>query len=1212
MTGVNLKKDFDKINKNICKINDIIGDEYYNEPLKIIKQNEEKKKLSEEIKSYLQDYQKFQNIKRFSIPIIGKINCGKSTILNYLLNLDDILQYSCDTTTKFVSIIRHNKKLKEKSPLIYNVKFEERAYINKIHLYNFEKDGDNIPGEVKEIIKTRNEQLINKQLDELPENYFYIIESYIPLFEGNLEQYSDFFEFMDVPGLNESSLEENKENVYLDKVIPLFINNVKFAMFVFDTMNYERRTDSIINNRDIFSIFYDKMNEFYKEYNIKEIKNSIFILNKIDKSDRKGGIDQEKKDFKDYLQYKLNVQIKDNYLIFFRADKEYLSRIRFNTFDKYLDFIHLRDNGDKNIFKEKLINNLKKDLRIKNMENNNDEDDEEENEEEEEEKQKDELSKKIRNFNESLRDKLYSDRITKSDYLFYKKYYDDNISNAKKDFKKDEITKHIEKSIITFNQDFNDNKNNKLTEFYNDIKKELNYQEDDLEDIKKKDESKIITFKNFYEQKDYQKTLNYEENIFKELLELEPNHEYIKKIREKFLYEKDYILNKYKYKIALFGEYSSGKSSILNSLIGKDLLPDGSDHCTKVIIIIQYTKYEKDISLYSSKKNTENSNNYIYYFMEDKLLEKGEESVKKKLKSLNSDYQEGISYYILNTPIKFLDEFIEEEKIKNQIQFFDMPGLDSLKKEYTETDFPKLIKHIDLFIYTNGMNIILQKESELAIKKMLDFILSSKGYFKLDSMIFIINFYDELQAETKEKRKEKMKNFKDSIYKIIKNYKESDWNRYINYSNIIDKNEEISCFFFSKILFKEEQKKKFDILDFNNFFKKLNQEYSTYETSKKILEIKKYMKKNYINSLSNKKDFSDGIHIEGNLEKYRNDLKSILNIKKNSESEEIQNNINSIVIMYNFFLKYQSNFNYKFNDFLITLKEKISKEDNKPFLNIIFQMTLSLSRSLRLIKSNIIRWKNNLNNENSFKNKFSNIRDSYKNKIENEFSTKIKELENYKNNMIKGENKSQEIEKTIKDLLNNIENLCHSYFKSMKKEMRKIEYNLFLDFSHIVFYFDFTKKYYMFLGGVNTLITTIGYGVYGYLGIALETALYTVTFPSMIFGGFIGLIVGGIVGIMIYSLGTSFSKFISSLFNKNKMNRFFNEMKSSLEAIKFKIKNEIDDLYYSLQEKNNEDILSQEKPMKNLIENPEKGKKFNLLKDEYEKFLKAFNEKESN
>ena len=45
MTGVNLKKDFDKINKNICKINDIIGDEYYNEPLKIIKQNEEKKKI---------------------------------------------------------------------------------------------------------------------------------------------------------------------------------------------------------------------------------------------------------------------------------------------------------------------------------------------------------------------------------------------------------------------------------------------------------------------------------------------------------------------------------------------------------------------------------------------------------------------------------------------------------------------------------------------------------------------------------------------------------------------------------------------------------------------------------------------------------------------------------------------------------------------------------------------------------------------------------------------------------------------------------------------------------------------------------------------------------------------------------------------------------------------------------------------------------------
>lgn len=803
MTEVNFKKDFVKINKNICKINEIIGDDYYNEPLKNIQ------KLSKEIKSFVQYYQRFQNIKRFSIPIIGKINCGKSTILNYLLNLDDILQYSCGTTTKFVSIIRHNKNLKGKTPLIYNVKFEERAYINKIHLYNFEKDGDNIPGEVKEIIKTRNEQLNNeKQLEELPENYFYIIESYISLFEGYLEQYSDFFEFMDVPGLNESTLVENKENVYLDKVIPLFINNIKFAMFIFDTKNYEKNTDSIINNRDIFSIFYDKMNEFYKEYNIKEIKNSIFILNKIDESDKKGGIAKEEKDFKNYLQDKLHVQIKGNYLILFRADKEYLSRIRFNKFDKYLDFIKLRDKGDKNNFKEKLINNLKKDLRIVNMENKNDEDDEEENEEEEEEeKQKDELSEKIRNFNELLGNKSYSDRITKSDYLFYKKYYDDNISNAQKDFKKDEITKYIEESIKTLNQDFNDKNNNKLTNFYNEIKKELNIQEDDLEDIKKKVESKIISFKCFYEQKDYQNTLNYEDSIYKILLDLEPNHEYIKKISEKFLFEKNYILNLYKYKIALFGEYSSGKSSILNALIGKDLLPDGSGHCTKVIIIIQYTKYEKNISLYSSKKNTENAKNYIYYFMEDKLLAEGEESVKKKLISLNSDYQEEISYYILNTPIKFLDEFIEDEKIKNQIQFFDMPGLDSLKKEFTETDFPKLIRHIDLFIYTNTMDIILQNESESAIKKMLDFILSSKGYFKLDSIIFIINFYDQLEVETKEKRKEKMKNFKDSIYKIIKSYKESDWNRYIKYSNIIDKNEEISCFFSQKYFSKKNKKR---------------------------------------------------------------------------------------------------------------------------------------------------------------------------------------------------------------------------------------------------------------------------------------------------------------------------------------------------------------------------------------------------------------------
>ena len=124
------KTDFEIISEDIGKINKILDNSQ--EEIKYIEEE-----LSDKINSFITNYQKFDNIKRFAIPIIGKINCGKSTILNFLLNLDDILQYSCNTTTKFISIIRHNKNLKGKNPLIYNVKFEKRAFVNNYYLYNF-------------------------------------------------------------------------------------------------------------------------------------------------------------------------------------------------------------------------------------------------------------------------------------------------------------------------------------------------------------------------------------------------------------------------------------------------------------------------------------------------------------------------------------------------------------------------------------------------------------------------------------------------------------------------------------------------------------------------------------------------------------------------------------------------------------------------------------------------------------------------------------------------------------------------------------------------------------------------------------------------------------------------------------------------------------------------------------------------------------------
>ena len=111
--------------------------------------HDELKKLITEFKNHFYPY---KNIRRFAIPVIGCISSGKSTILNYLLKLQNTLQMADAITTKCVCIIRHKKGCKKAR--IYNVVIEERGY----YINNFEK-GDEIVENVAEVIQEKNKDI---------------------------------------------------------------------------------------------------------------------------------------------------------------------------------------------------------------------------------------------------------------------------------------------------------------------------------------------------------------------------------------------------------------------------------------------------------------------------------------------------------------------------------------------------------------------------------------------------------------------------------------------------------------------------------------------------------------------------------------------------------------------------------------------------------------------------------------------------------------------------------------------------------------------------------------------------------------------------------------------------------------------------------------------------------------------------------------------
>ena len=105
-------------------------------------------------------YGRLKNIKRFFIPIIGIISSGKSTFMNYLLQLNNILEIGEQITTQFIYTIRHDEK--NEIPELYEVSIVKRDN----ETFNFNQKGNNLlsgqknPNEIlKENIKRRNYEI---------------------------------------------------------------------------------------------------------------------------------------------------------------------------------------------------------------------------------------------------------------------------------------------------------------------------------------------------------------------------------------------------------------------------------------------------------------------------------------------------------------------------------------------------------------------------------------------------------------------------------------------------------------------------------------------------------------------------------------------------------------------------------------------------------------------------------------------------------------------------------------------------------------------------------------------------------------------------------------------------------------------------------------------------------------------------------------------
>ena len=208
---------------------------------------------------------------RYCVPIIGPISCGKSTFLNSLISIkEDLLEEGLQTTTKFLCIIRNNKKLIE--PEFYKVsikKIEEKIFYKEV--------GSRIKGKnnIQKEIRLINSNLQKECFDV--SNFIYLLEVNIAFAKET--NFFENYDLVDIPGLDEAN------TYYSEKIIEYLKDNFKFCIYMFNSNYY--KDNKII---DIMKLVKEKCK--------LDFRNSLIILNKIDQHSNR---EQIMREFRRYL-----------------------------------------------------------------------------------------------------------------------------------------------------------------------------------------------------------------------------------------------------------------------------------------------------------------------------------------------------------------------------------------------------------------------------------------------------------------------------------------------------------------------------------------------------------------------------------------------------------------------------------------------------------------------------------------------------------------------------------------------------------------------------------------------------------------------------------------------------------------------------------------------------------------------------------------------
>lgn len=189
------------------------------------------------------------------------------------------------------------------------------------------------------------------------------------------------------------------------------------------------------------------------------------------------------------------------------------------------------------------------------------------------------------------------------------------------------------------------------------------------------------------------------------------------------------------FNIHILGTMKSGKSTFINALLGKDILPNESAACTLVPVVIENGLFEDKIE--KILNNGESS------WIQGKQIEQNFlNDIRQYRAELDKGADVDIAYYQFQHPLSFLTE----EKAGTNIRIIDTPGPNEMKqfadRMSLEQLFLNTLKDSNLIFFVIDIQYYKDEENQKMLERLLHYRPDLKNH-----VIFILNKMDRLMEQ---------------------------------------------------------------------------------------------------------------------------------------------------------------------------------------------------------------------------------------------------------------------------------------------------------------------------------------------------------------------------------------------------------------------------------------------------------------------------------